>query len=105
MNGFDAFWAALEAKGQAGEFHDPRILAMLAWDGALCAAQDRNRDAACKGKKPKNSRVQHPGIGADAAALGCHRMHLWSVLTKRRSSKSLIRRYRELQARKGGRES
>ena len=48
MNGFDAFWAALEAKGQAGEFHDPRILAMLAWDGALCAAQDRNRDAAGK---------------------------------------------------------
>jgi hypothetical protein len=36
------------------------------------------------------------GICADAATLGVHRCHLWFVLTGRRESKPLMRRYRAL---------
>ena len=37
-----------------------------------------------------------PGITRDAAELGVTRVHLWKVLTGRRSSLSLTRRYSEL---------
>ena len=47
------------------------------------------------------SRVRFPNIRADAAALGVERSHLWRVLTGRRESRSLLRRYGEL-AREGG---
>lgn len=35
-----------------------------------------------------------PGICADARRLGVSRMHLWAVLTGRRESEPLMRRYR-----------
>lgn len=37
-----------------------------------------------------------PGICADARRLGVSRMHLWAVLSGRRESVPLMRRYREL---------
>ncbi len=37
------------------------------------------------------------GIPAAAAARGVDRTHLWRVLTGRRESRSLVRRYRELE--------
>lgn len=42
-------------------------------------------------------RVKYPNICADAEALGCSRVHLYLVLSGRRSSRSLRRRYAELQ--------
>ena len=41
-------------------------------------------------------RTIHQGIVADAKALDVHRIHLWLVLTGRRQSRSLVRRYRAL---------
>lgn len=41
------------------------------------------------------------GIVADAEKLGVSRIHLYKVLRGKRQSKSLIRRYRELQKTKG----
>jgi len=43
-------------------------------------------------------RTVHQGIVADAKALDVHRIHLWLVLTGRRQSRSLIKRYRALRA-------
>lgn len=40
------------------------------------------------------------GIGQAAEALGVHRVHLWLVLTGRRQSGSLLRRYAALQRRR-----
>jgi hypothetical protein len=37
-----------------------------------------------------------PGICADARSLGVSRMHLWAVLSGRRESAGLVRRYEEL---------
>lgn len=36
------------------------------------------------------------GLSASAKALGVSRVHLWMVLTQRRESASLLRRYQEL---------
>jgi len=41
-------------------------------------------------------RTIHRGITVDAQKLGVHRIHLWLVLTGRRQSRCLLRRYREL---------
>ena len=46
--------------------------------------------------KPKPSRVKYVGIVSDARALGVSYPHLWQVLTGRRKSKSLMRRYHAL---------
>lgn len=48
----------------------------------------------------KKSKVRFPRIARDAAALGVDRTHLWRVLTGRRESASLLRRYRALAAAK-----
>ena len=57
-----------------------------------------------KGKKPKSKFGDHPGITADAEALGCSRVHLWFVITGQRTSKRLSARYQALKAsQKGGR--
>ena len=49
-------------------------------------------------KKQKVTRrrgaTRFPRIGEAAAALGVDRTHLWRVLTGRRPSRSLLRRYR-----------
>jgi len=48
-------------------------------------------------KKSESKRqVQFVGICADAAKLGVTREHLYRVLTGRRTSHSLLRRYQEL---------
>ena len=47
-------------------------------------------------KQAKPSRVKYAGIMADAASLGVHRIHLYLVLSGRRESRSLLRRYRQL---------
>jgi hypothetical protein len=47
----------------------------------------------------RDSRPVFPGIVADARRLGVSRMHLWSVLSGRRESTGLVRRYHAL---KGG---
>ncbi len=39
---------------------------------------------------------RHIGMVADSAALGVSRFHLWAVLTRRRESKPLLARYRDL---------
>lgn len=55
-----------------------------------------------KARKGRN-KVRFPGIIADAEALGTHRMHLYQVLAKKRTSHCLMARYRELKAsQKGG---
>ena len=41
-------------------------------------------------------RTIHHGITTHAKQLGVHRIHLWLVLTGRRQSRSLIKRYRAL---------
>lgn len=46
----------------------------------------------------QNTRKVIPGICADARALGVSRMHLWAVLSGRRESDGLVRRYQELKA-------
>lgn len=48
-------------------------------------------------RKP-NTKKSKPigGICAAAAALGCSRQHLWSVLTGQRQSRSLTARYQAL---------
>ncbi len=46
--------------------------------------------------KAKREARRFPGITRDAAELGVSRVHLWKVLTGRRSSLSLTRRYGEL---------
>jgi hypothetical protein len=43
-------------------------------------------------------RTWHHGIGADAAALGVCRQYLWYILTGRKQSRSLTRRYADLKA-------
>lgn len=47
-------------------------------------------------RPPFNPRTKFRGIGAAAKALGCNRNHLWLVLTGRRTSHSLLRRYHQL---------
>lgn len=42
------------------------------------------------------SRVKYRGIVADAAKLGCSRIHLYLVLNGNRTSHSLMRRYNAL---------
>ncbi len=44
----------------------------------------------------RRGRGRFPGIGADAAKLGVSRVHLWLVLTGRRTSHSLRSRYHAL---------
>lgn len=44
---------------------------------------------------PKNP-TQFPGISRDAEALGVTRTHLWLVLSGRRQSRRLMRRYKLL---------
>lgn len=44
----------------------------------------------------KSGRVKYTGIVADAAALGVHRIHLYLVLSGKRESRSLLRRYQAL---------
>lgn len=56
-----------------------------------------------QGVKTKKARKRAPkirGMVADAEALGVCRTHLWRVLTGQRESRSLMRRYQELQERK-----
>lgn len=48
-------------------------------------------------ESPDGRRVMFPGINADARTLGVHRGHLWQVLTGRRNSASLLKRYAALQ--------
>lgn len=55
-----------------------------------------------KGRKPKRRKVKFPGICADAQILGCHRVHLYEVLTGKRTSHSLKQRYHAMK--KGGEE-
>ena len=43
-------------------------------------------------------RIKFRGIGADAIALGVHRIHLYAVLDGRRESRSLTARYAALKA-------
>ena len=54
-----------------------------------------------KARKGRN-KTRFPGILADSEALGCHRMHLYQVLAKKRVSHSLMARYRELKASQKG---
>jgi len=59
----------------------------------MLRATPRKREA----KSPlPNRTIRYPSIGADAKKLGVHRVHLWQVLTGRRQSKSLLRRYHTL---------
>lgn len=58
-------------------------------------------EQARKGRKQQARKVKFPGIVADAQALGCHRVHLFEVLTGRRTSHILKERYYEMK--KGGR--
>jgi hypothetical protein len=55
-------------------------------------------------KKRRKKKGRHitrfPGICADARALGVSRIHLYYVLMGQRHSKSLTRRYRDLQRQK-----
>ena len=46
--------------------------------------------------------VSHPGITADAAALGCSRVHLWFVITGQRTRTRLSARYQALKASQTG---
>jgi hypothetical protein len=50
----------------------------------------------CKRAGRKKGKVKFPGLCADAASLFVTPSHLWLVLVSRRSSKSLLRRYRVL---------
>ena len=57
-----------------------------------------------KGKMQKRKIRRAPaikGIVSDAQKLGVTHPHLWMVLTGKRKSESLIRRYRDLQKTKG----
>jgi hypothetical protein len=47
-------------------------------------------------KRPAKLGKRHKGIVADAAELSVTRQHLFAVLTKRRSSPTLMARYRAL---------
>lgn len=50
-----------------------------------------------KGKSHQGRRaIRYPGITRDARSLGVAREHLWQVLTGRRKSRSLLKRYRAL---------
>jgi hypothetical protein len=51
-------------------------------------------------KQSRKPNKRHRDIVADAAALSVTRQHLLAVLTYRRDSKPLLKRYRELQRRK-----
>lgn len=55
-----------------------------------------------KGRKHGIGILRYPGIVEDAKKLGTNRTHLWKCLVGMRTSHSLVRRYRELQAKKGG---
>jgi hypothetical protein len=50
--------------------------------------------------KPPKRQVQFFGICADAKALGVSREHLYRVLTGRRTSQSLMKRYLELRSKR-----
>lgn len=58
------------------------------------------KKGARKGGKSNRRKVRFPGICADAEALGCHRVHLYEVLTGKRNSHSLKQRYHAMK--KGG---
>ena len=58
---------------------------------------ETNRKQAARRGPPR-----FPTIGRDAALLGVSRTHLWRVLSGRRESRSLVRRYRELTSAKEG---
>jgi len=45
---------------------------------------------------PAERIIKHPGLVADARALGVSYPHLWMVLEGRRESKSLMARYKAL---------
>lgn len=47
-------------------------------------------------KTQSKRQVKYPNIGAEAAALGVTRQHLWEVLENNRPSKSLLKRYKAL---------
>ena len=47
----------------------------------------------------REHRPVYPGIVADARRLGVSRMHLWAVLSGRRESSGLVRRYRKIKER------
>lgn len=49
-----------------------------------------------KKRQQKSSRVKHVGIVADAASLRCSRIHLYLVLSGKRTSHRLMRRYQQL---------
>jgi hypothetical protein len=49
-----------------------------------------------KRKIGRGNKVRFPGIVAQARALGVSRIHLWYVMTGRRDSNPLMRRYRAL---------
>jgi len=49
-------------------------------------------------KRPR--KIRFPEICADARELGVHRCHLYQVLSGKRRSASLLRRYDKLQQRK-----
>lgn len=48
----------------------------------------------------RESRPVFPGIVSDARRLGVSRMHLWAVLSGRRESMGLVRRYSAMKERK-----
>jgi hypothetical protein len=48
--------------------------------------------------KAKHSRVKYVGIVADAAKLGCSRIHLYLVLNGNRTSHQLLARYKQLKS-------
>lgn len=47
--------------------------------------------------------VRFPGISHHSVSLGVTREHLWQVLTGRRTSRSLLQRYRTLLQKEGRR--
>lgn len=57
---------------------------------------DARGEIACTFMPRTNGRVKYSGIVADARRLGCSRIHLYLVLTGRRTSHSLRKRYQQL---------
>jgi hypothetical protein len=49
-----------------------------------------------EGEPKRRGRVRFPGICEDATRLGITREHLYRVLTGKRKSKSLLKRYTQL---------
>jgi hypothetical protein len=53
-------------------------------------------------EKPRG-KVEFPGVGADAVALGVSRYFLWTVLKGWKKSAPLLKRYKALKAKKSNR--